>query len=481
MPGVTTMWIGSAARALWDWGYSTGWWTKDDTSFSHSNTGLTTAQVLAAISTSLLIGLVVFLLTRWAGFGTATVAGALLATEPFFVALGSVQHPDALLTPFVLGAMVATALALGLPNATAWQGHRWAAFLAGLLWAGALLTKLSALPFLLSAGALGGWAVLRSVRARARERKDELEGVDDEAVLSTAAIARLGAVCTAAALTVLLVAYPALLVNPVGELQNLLEGMELASEQGGSRLFLGKRTSTAGPLYYLVALPLRITPWFLVTGVLAGIGLWWHKPSRGFATAALLMAGPSFVVASFASKQAARYGLPILGVGVIVVGIALSALIGPLLRRGRSRYRWPVIGLGSVAGLFLLANTITVAPWGLAYFNPILGGGATAERAIQVGWGEGLERAGRVIDDLESDRCDELLIWSFPVTRAFPCGEVIYTYRTDADYVVVYVGIRQRRSEEYVERRTRQRELIDVIEIRGIEYAEIYGAFGTAD
>ena len=122
-PGVTTMWIGSAGRAIWAAGHGWGLWgSEEDASFLTSPSGLTVARVTMAVVTALLIGGLVSLLVRWVGRGAAAVAGVILATEPFFVAHGAVLHTDELLALFGVAALVATALALGVPHHTAWRG-----------------------------------------------------------------------------------------------------------------------------------------------------------------------------------------------------------------------------------------------------------------------------------------------------------------------------------------------------------------------
>ena len=116
MPGVTTMWVGSVAHAFWSLG-------EDGTEFPKDAAALDLAQVVMALATSLALGVLVFLVARWAGRAVAAVAGVLLATEPFFVAHSAVLHTDMLTTLFGAAALVATALALGVPQAHRWTGR----------------------------------------------------------------------------------------------------------------------------------------------------------------------------------------------------------------------------------------------------------------------------------------------------------------------------------------------------------------------
>ena len=80
-PGVTTMWIGTFSRAIWTVGHDWGLWaTDDDASFLTSPSGLDVAQVMMAVVTAALTGLLALLLVRWVGRGAAAIAGVIVAT-----------------------------------------------------------------------------------------------------------------------------------------------------------------------------------------------------------------------------------------------------------------------------------------------------------------------------------------------------------------------------------------------------------------
>ena len=116
MPGVPTMWLGSIGRLVWGIGRDVGV-VEGRSTFYESRSGLTAAQLSVAVATSLLIGLVVWLVARWAASPRAgLVAGLLLATEPFWVAHGSVIHTDELTSLFGLSGLLALGLVLGVPR-----------------------------------------------------------------------------------------------------------------------------------------------------------------------------------------------------------------------------------------------------------------------------------------------------------------------------------------------------------------------------
>ncbi len=92
-----------------------------------------------------------------------------------------------------------------------------------------------------------------------------------------------------------------------------------------------------------------------------------------------------------------------------------------------------------------------------------------------VGWGEGLELAGQAIQAREGDHCDDVTIalFYYPLANAFPCGTRVRP-TTPADYRVLYVNERQRMTPAEVAAVRASGRLVDVIRVRGIDYAEIY-------
>ena len=467
MPGVTTMWIGSVARGVWWVGHRLGLWAGVDTAtFTGTRSGLAVAEAAAAAVTASLIGLLVLLLCAWVGRGPAAVAGVLLATEPFLVAHGAVLHTDELLALFGVDALVATALALGLPRWTSWAGSPRVAALAGVLFGAALLTKVSALMFVPCVGLLAIWALGRAVRTADRASRQH----------AVAELQRLAACWMACAVAVVLAAYPALWADPLEEF-GLLERSARLADAGHAQFFLGQATADPGPAYYLIALPLRLTPWFLIAGAVAAVAICCRPAWRGFAAAAAVMAVPPFVILSLAAKKFDRYGLSIVVVAAIVVGIVLASAVRSI-RRTVPLARRPAVA-GALVALGLAGHSLTVAPWGLAYFNPLLGGSATGVRAILTGWGEGLEKAGAIIQQREAGSCESITIRSFNIPTAYPCGTRISPGSQKPTYIVVYVNDLQRVPPDRLAGLLRGYQLVGLVEIRHIAYAEVYHEMET--
>jgi hypothetical protein len=457
MPGVTTMWIGSAAKWVWLSGRRHGLWAEHDGSFLRSPTGLVSAQVAMAVATAALLVLLVVLVGWWVGRGAALVAGVLLATEPFLVAHGAVLHTDELLALFGAGALVATALVLGVPSHRPATGRWWAVLLAGALWAGTFLTKLTALLFLPAAGLLALWALVAGWRATA----------DGRARLRRAG--QVGGRCAGTAvvaLAVAVLAYPALWTAPGEETRAMWRSVNLGAT-GHAQFFRGEITDTPGPTFYAVALPLRMTPWFLAALALAVVVLVARRDLRPVGGALACMLLPPAVGVSLASKQFDRYGLPLLALAAVAVGVALAGLwdrlgAGQLARVGNR--------VGLVAAGALVTFSASVAPWGLAYFNPALGGADAAERTILVGWGEAARLAVDEVLVLEGGHCKGVRLAGVLRSNGTPVTDV-----DGATYVAVYVNQRQRVPRAQLERLLVDRDLVATVERGGVDYVRIYG------
>jgi hypothetical protein len=162
-----------------------------------------------------------------------------------------------------------------------------------------------------------------------------------------------------------------------------------------------------------------------------------------------------------------RYVLAGLPFVALAVGLGVAALVG---ETGRRR----LVAVGVAAAALLTLHAVWIAPWGLAYFDPLLGGGTTAERATLVGWGEGLEIAGEWIRQREAPSCDvKIGLKYYTLTSAFPCGTTTNNLAA-ADYVALYVNQRQR-LEPNALRALRQRgTLVHTVTVRGMDYVEIY-------
>lgn len=429
-------------------------------------TALADARRAIIVTVALLVTTAVLLSWRLFGAGAALAGGAALTLDPYSIGMTRLLHVDALLAPLMLVSMLA-----GLVYWTVsprWPYLALSASMGGL----ALLTKAPAglLPLFFGlvciTGAVGQWrAGHGGLRPRLR------------------LLAPLIAWGLGAALVYFLL-FPALWVDPFGRIVTLIEFVRAVGlEPHNGNFFLGQPVlDDPGPAYYLVALPLRLSPL-----VALGVGLLILKaPQSDNRRAIHLMLAYAILfvlLMSMASKKFDRYMLPALMALDVLAGVGLWRLAGLALPRWPSSHGKAALALaGMVAAgqLFLLAR---VWPYPIAFYNPLAGGPERARDLVMVGWGEGLEQVAAYLNALPG--ADELLVvtsYNHVVRPRFTGTTLpIAPYMRGArglpspDYVVLYVNAVQRR--HYSPEIARAQALgppVFVAYVNGLEYAWVY-------
>jgi 4-amino-4-deoxy-L-arabinose transferase-like glycosyltransferase len=460
MPGITTVWVGSAARALWSVLGHLGVSDSRKLPFQASPLGFTIAQVLSALVSALIIGALWWVLVRWASKTVAVVAVVLLATEPFLVGHGAVLHTDSFVALFGALGTFALLAVLDVPRrATVLEGRERTimAVLAGIGLAGSVLTKLNALSF-------GPFAlvvvVIAGVRAWRGGRQRQL-------------LVTLGIVL-AAAVVLVLVMWPAIWADPSGQVRVMSRSLSAQVDSGNTQFFRGDIVA-AGPFYYYaVAVPLRMTPWFLVLSVLAVVGTLIAPETRARAITVLGFMAVPWLVISGAGQKFDRYGTVVWPGLAVLVGLLVAVVIShvPVHRRTRML---ALAGAALVA--LLLVNTLVIAPYNISYFNPLLGGSAQGEKTLLVGWGEGLEQAGAIIERDQGGCTHHRVAVNYAIKAAFVCERPIpiqFVGRLHkGDYIVIYVNYAQRTAPSILRVLRQSGKRIGEVHIRGIRYAEV--------
>ena len=203
----------------------------------------------------------------------------LLALDPYLAGHSGLLHTDGLLATFSLLALVSAVTALNEPFAAPW----WA--LAGLFAGLTVLTKgpgLVVMAFVLAGVALG------ALRAAYRATTEAPQVSVGKARLYLAPLVRYLAislpVCLGAIGLTTWTLYPALWGNPIEVIRTvatLASGIVESSMR--TTFFIGHMTHDPGPLFYPVALLVRISPLVLI-GLAVGIARWRHFPSGRRAT-----------------------------------------------------------------------------------------------------------------------------------------------------------------------------------------------------
>ena len=288
-----------------------------------------------------------------------------------------------------------------------------------------------------------------------------------------------------AGLLTIVLLWPSLWVNPVSTITRMIQ---FTRETGGEpdevgSFFLGQSWGDPGPLFYPVALAFRLTP-LAVLGLVALLVLAWpmRRLLRGrLATMfALLAYGLGFLVfVTIAPKKFDRYALPVIPVIQLLAGLGCWLLyrrFRPFLSIGSPRFTVAVAGL--LLGLWQWSALSSVAPYAMAYFNPLLGGGPAAAQLVMVGNGEGMDQAASYFNALPNVNDVWVVAHSYDLlaARCVCDGEPLRERApSNADYIVIYGRrIQLRRWGPALEQFLQGREPLHEVWINGIEMVRIY-------
>lgn len=489
-PGVTTMWTGSlgillryvadqAPGPLFDYVVSIQTNPLDPRFIAPVR--LPTV-VLTSFWVAIIYGLV------WRQFGdwrVALAAGLLLALDPFHAALSRVIHHDALSTTFMTLSLL---MALIYWSQRASRG--WLA-VSGVMAGFAFLSKSPSL-FLMPFIALIGLWSLGSQRMRG-------DALTWRHVALTVGDGLLWFGCAAITFVAF---WPAMWVIPIDTLRTVFFiGSKYAT--GGhakGNYFLGTVSQDPGVLFYPVTWLLRSSPLIWVGLVAAAIVLVKQRSNEaanqqdekspgGRLTVWSVIILLAFVILfvlflTFGEKKQDRYILPVYPVLGIVAAIGLAGISG--LARQWAR-------VGKLAGSQLQASLFVVIllfqgilvvfnyPYYLTYYNPLLGGIKVAERAVTIGWGEGLELAADYLNQKPGAEDMRVSAWYQSTFAPFFKGKAI-SYSQEkgkamaGEYVVFYINQLQRRFPDdelfrYFETRYQPE---TTIPLKGVDYVVIY-------
>jgi 4-amino-4-deoxy-L-arabinose transferase-like glycosyltransferase len=409
---------------------------------------LVAARVGFAITNAGLVTLIAALAWRLVGPTAGLLAGLVVGLEPFYLGISQLVHMDAILS----GAMVASVLAALVRFR---GGHPGWLVLSGVLAGVAVLSKVPAV-YLLAFVPLGAF-LMRSSRGGG--------------LASRLADATIFVVTTAITVVAF---WPALWV--LGPVDVLRRVVDFARETGGQpheagTFFWGVPTADPGPLFYPVATAFRLAP-LTVLGLVLLVVCWRRVPSQHRPVALVLLAYVLGFVAmmTVGAKKFDRYLLPIYP----ALGVLAAVGLGSLTWSVKGVVRAPLAAV--LLALAIWPPTATY-PYFISYYNPLLGGGAVAQRTVMVGNGEGLDQVAEWLNAQPNAR--DLWITSdfFDILQPLilASGEPLRDrVPRDADYVVLYrlqmqTGQRPRVLAEYLDRQPEHS-----VWIVGIEYARVY-------
>ena len=348
-PGVTTSWVaGLAQRTL------------------PRDAGLRdryTRARLGVVIASVLLLVVIWLLARaLVGEAAAATGAVVLALDPFLIGHNRVLQLDGIESLAMLGSVLAL---LGAVRRR--EDGRWLLVASGVLAGLALLTRT------LFAGIL----VLVVLRVLLRD------GLG---------VWRRFALWAGVAVVVYVALWPALWVDPWSALSHIVSSnARAADDAAASGFFLGRQISPPGVVVYPVVAVLRLSAFAMPACIAAALWARKHRvsePNAALAGTLLLFAAAFALFIGVGIKTADRYLLP----SLVAIDLAAAVWLTHVL----SSRRRVVAALAVAAALAVhAAPGLALHPYEIASYNWLVGGPATAEHALVVGWGEGLDVAAR--------------------------------------------------------------------------------------
>lgn len=393
-PGVLTMWAGMVAY-LWKFPEYTQYVTAN-LNHVYGIDGvlrelgqdpmriLVAARFVKILLQGVMFGISLGCLNHLFGRNVMVLTGLLITFDPFLSGMDSLLHVDGLFAICSLAALLAIASAAQSPPdaMVPW-------ITAGVLSACAWMTRATGL---LLVAVIAGIALLQ-VLARLRTRQYG----SFRAVLEAPAFGGMLWATGSMAASILLL--PALWVDPFGTMQQIWNWSSNAATEGHERptFFLGEiHQGDPGAWFYPVTLLWRLTPVSLL-GLLAflvllpvGYRRGWIKRNHLQTLVVLIAFAVAYTLAmTFGAKKFDRYILPVYPIVSVIAAVG-GVLFARFLHSWRSQ--WRQFALPAIASLLVagqLASLVGSAPYRLNYFNPLLGGLASAQHQVQLGWGEG--------------------------------------------------------------------------------------------
>lgn len=455
-PGVTLMWLGSLGLALERLAVANGW-----ASVTSPVEHLAWLRFPPALLHALALPPAYLLLRRLVHPLTALIAALLWATSPYLIAHARLLHLDALLTTFVTFSLLCVLVACRAVHPRRWMVG--AGVCAGL----ALLTKGPALILLPGVGLLLLWHV------PAHSPREWLQRSITHYLLW------LGV----AALVVLLL-WPTLWVVPGRAFDKYISEIIVngGRPNGAGQFFRGQAIADPGPLFYPVVNVFRLTP-LQTLGLLAlPLAVWRSARDRR-----ILFALGAFVlfwtlVMTLGPKKFDRYVLPTWPALLVLAAAGLTSLLeggwrlAGHLRQEAARRVLATISLASLL-ILLIQPVITYHPYYLSYYNPLTGGGASAQRNLLIGWGEGMDQVGAYLrsrPDLGYGPVLSALPRTLEPFVPVPVKSVIELDQDTQNYAVVYLESIQRGAHPTIYAQIQQTVPLHRVTIHGIDYAWIY-------
>lgn len=310
----------------------------------------------------------------------AFLVGALLATEPIFIAHSRNAHLDMLVTTLAWLSVLAAILTLRE------QSKCWAIG-SGVLLGLALLTKLSGAGFALGIALLFLRDAQNSHGAR-RLRQLRL-------LFTIAAVAGV----------VFVLLWPALWVSPFGTLEKLWFGVHREMDKTSEFMLLGRTGKLRLPIWtYALFLLFLVTPEFLGFAFVGAALARRSDPRRRALAIDLFVATLPLVLLLVSSARIGnRYLIPILPLVGTLAAIGMVGLVDRMQHLRRKPWKWQVpAGLALLLVLGRCVRALALHPLPITYCSNW--GGVDCSSVFHVGWGEGMRQAAQIVAEQTTQR-----------------------------------------------------------------------------
>ena len=443
-----------------------------------------------AVFNGLLLLAVYWFARKAFGRSIALAVTIILALDPFLLSESRILRTEAAYATFMILAMISLAGYVRTHRRLylAWSAF-WSAWTIATKISGIILVPIVGL--VLSGMLLG----IRSESMAVRRRLGRF--VTDALIWGGVTI-----VCTFAV-------WPTLWAAPLQtfiDLYHFVVAWGLSSHRSLVYFFMGATVDNLPATYYLLVLLYKTTPlvWFGL-GVF-GWKLWRSKgvkPKKiepawagvpfplGGGLVIVLFAVLYSIAMSVATFKTERYMTAAACALAVVAAVGLGILGQEVYRKWQARERrlagfWTLVFVCFFVGhgLFVLLNH----PYYFSYYSPLLGGGASAERMVQVGSGEVLDVAMEFLNSKPNPQEQTVVCGTnLPRCEYVSAGQTILKQETlgafhgdwiGADYVVTYVFQRQRGDYpsgviDYLESHPGPEYITT---FQGVEYARVYPA-----
>jgi hypothetical protein len=489
-PGVTTMWAGTLGLKKLFPDYAAqrpGQLAPYEVDLFLLANGYTPLQALVSgrqlmvLFSALVLTLVFVYARRLLSLQTALLSAAFAALSPFLAAHMHLMHLDGL-----AGSLMVLSLLAFLSYAD--RQRKLDLLLSGIAAGLAWLTKTPAFilgPILLFITLLMIWINGKNGRMDWTAVRGPL--------LSLLVWALLG-------LSTFILFWPAMWVEPLDSLNRILQdALGYAGGGHGTPVFFNGTIYKDGriPASVFTFYPLTYL-WRSTPVVLLGLGMavpaFWRRWSpldrstaRNTVMALLLYTFLFTLFMTLGNKKFDRYLIPVFPALHLIsaagwVGLARRFIDRWFAKPSRRALLFILI-LGMLVGWQFLSLR-SVFPYYLSYYNPILGGSRRAPLVMQIGWGEGLDAAGRYISAKPGSNELSVASWYPSALNYYFDGEKI-PIKPDlspaeeaailaADYAVVYIHQWQRAVPSTLLDEFATLDPEHTIEINGLEYARIY-------